>query len=329
MNSSPHRNDTPTQSIASMPGLATETNRITAVIPPGARVGFIDYPMHTNVGDLLIFLGAMDFFAANGNPMPVSFCLYDATPSAWAALETVDVIACHGGGNFGDIYPKHQRLREEALRRFPHKPIVVMPQSIHFSSDETMRASAALFRAHDNVTVCVRDQESEAVAKQHFTDRVLLMPDMAHRLYETFAPVRATADGRAQEPFWLMRRDVEAVPGRNGDPRGADWKTMLRLTDKLRMERHRSASRLRGLLNGADANAVQTYRNTVLSIVMALAGRIGHLNPWTTTRLHGAIFGLLLDRDVTLLDNSYGKNSRYFRQWDPEQRLLSIASSVR
>lgn len=301
--------------------LAADTARIARFIPPGARVGFVDYPMHINVGDLLIFLGAMDFFAANRNPLPVSFCLYDAGERAFAALEDVDVIACHGGGNFGDIYPRHQRLREAIVRRFPHKPVVIMPQSIQFGSEQAMAESAAVFRRHPDVAICVRDAHSEAVARHRFTDKVLLLPDMAHRLYDAFAPVRDAGYAPEDRPFHLLRRDVEAAGTGRDAPQGADWNTIMRFSEKLRMERHRSAARLRGRLGLVSASAVHAYRDTVDGIVTAIAGRLAARNPWTTSRLHGAIFGLLLGRQVTLKDNSYGKNSRYFDQWNRHGRL--------
>jgi exopolysaccharide biosynthesis predicted pyruvyltransferase EpsI len=36
---------------------------------------------------------------------------------------------------------------------------------------------------------------------------------------------------------------------------------------------------------------------------------------WTTSRLHGAILGNLLDKPVKAYDNSYGKLQRYFERW--------------
>jgi pyruvyl transferase EpsO len=311
---------------SAMRSLARKTDELSTVIPTGSLIGFVDYPMHINVGDLLIFLGAMDFFQANANDVGVSFCLYDATSAALDRLENVDVIALHGGGNFGDIYPKHQRLRERVVSRFPHKRIVVMPQSVHFQSDQTMRESAAVFRKHPNVSICVRDRPSEAMVRENFTDHVLLLPDSAHRLYGRFAGIRDLPLDLQAAPLKLLRRDIETVGGTGHPSQGIDWNVIMRLDEKIRMERHRLAARLRGWRNGTSPAAVESFGATVEAIVFAIASRLTTFNHWITTRLHGAILGLILDKRVELINNSYGKNSRYFQQWDPDgQLLLSFA----
>ena len=310
--------------------LGSLTSDIRNSIPQGARVGYVDYPMHVNVGDLLIFLGAMDFFNWNCNEIPHSFCLYDANSRAMDSLQDVDVIACHGGGNFGDIYPRHQKLREQIVRSFPDKPIVIMPQSFHFSSEVAMGESARIFAAHDNVTIYVRDEASFEIARNRFSDKVFYSPDMAHRLYGGFASVRerikTNFNSAEAGEFFLMRRDVEADPQLSGDmPSSFDWKDIMRFSEKLRMERHRTTTRVSGMANRPAPQVLFGYHKTVRGVIEAISMRIGGYNPWSTSRLHGAIMGLLLDRDVTLYDNSYGKNSRYFSKWGPELVRLKQA----
>ncbi len=298
-----------------MQQLGALTNALTTSIPPSGKVGYVDYPMHINVGDLLIFLGAMNFFQWNDNAIPTSFCLYDGKKNAFDSLENVDVIACHGGGNFGDIYPHHQNLREKIVQAFPHKPIVIMPQSMHFNSEEAMHKSADIFKAHDNVTIYMRDEESFIIARKYFSDKVFLCPDMAHRLYNEFSGIRASAKP-LNNKLALMRTDVEAaLDSASTQLVGKDWKNIMRLEEKLRIERHRLATRLAGGLNRPSPDILPAYHQTIKEVVSAIATRIGGHNPWITSRLHGAILGLLLDRQVTLVDNSYGKNSRYFSAW--------------
>jgi pyruvyl transferase EpsO len=302
---------------AAMCGLAAHTDLLSSSIPPGARIGYIDYPMHINVGDLLIFLGAMDFFSCNKNDIHTSFCLYDASPRAFGSLEDVDVIVCHGGGNFGDIYPRHQKLREDIVKTFPHKPIVVMPQSFHFGSKAAMEESASVFRRHQNVTMYVRDQPSHLVARRYFSDQVHLSPDMAHRLYDWLAPVRGATTVGISGPLRLMRRDVEAAATQDQQARGMDWRDIMRLTEKFSIGRHRLRAQMNGRAQLSSPKNVHDYHATVRQVVDKIAKRVIYNNPWVTSRLHGAIFGLLLDRKVEMIDNSYGKNSRYFSQWGP------------
>lgn len=312
----PGRTQTPRDAL--MLALGARTSDISTAIPAGATIAFIDYPVHINVGDLLILLGAMDFFEANRNVIAAASCVFDTGTRALEAMEAADVIACHGGGNFGDIYPRHQMLRETIVKAFPHKPIVIMPQSISFGSEAALKQSAAIFRRHPDVTLFVRDAPSFEIARRHFSEKVHLMPDMAHRLHDRFAPWRSRAD-KAGAPFSLIRRDVEATP----DPlEGVDWRDMVGFTGKIRMGRHRLLAQLRGRLNGHDARALAAYRTTTQALIETIADQLAASGTWKTNRLHGAIFGLLMGKDVTLMDNSYGKNSRYFRQWDPEAKLI-------
>ncbi|WP_189422774.1 polysaccharide pyruvyl transferase family protein [Devosia pacifica] len=267
--------------------------------------------MHANVGDLLIYLGALNFFQANGNEIATSFCIFDAGPRAFDSLADCDVIVCHGGGNFGDIYPAHQNLREQIVGRFPDKPVVVMPQSFHFKTEDAMRQSASHFQRHPNLTIAVRDTHSESLAKAHFTDKVMPLPDMAHRLYDEFELLRTF---RGSAPLYLMRRDVEAS-GTTGIAGGRDWKDLLTFADKAAIGRYRLAAMVAGRVNLSTPAIQRGHHRAVKRVIGELASRLVINDPWITSRLHGAIFGLLLGRTVTLHDNSYGKNSRYFAQW--------------
>jgi len=304
--------------------LAEQTNIVADAIPRGARIGFVDYPMHINVGDLLILLGALDFFRWNANEIHTSFCIFDQTRAAYDRLEQCDVIVCHGGGNFGDIYTRHQGLRETIVARFAHKPVVVMPQSVHFSNAAAMERSAAVFRAHPNVTVFSRDEYSHEIIRTNFTDKVALSPDMAHRLYDSFSSLRDVQADPGVPPLRLMRKDVEAVSSdeRNGSA-GNDWRDILTPIEKARIGQYRVATQWAGMLGIYRTDHLNGLSRALEAIVPAVGGRLVRHGAWATSRLHGAIFGLLLGRDVTLFDNSYGKNSRYFSLWGND--LLSLA----
>jgi pyruvyl transferase EpsO len=68
------------------------------------RVIYYDYPLHLNVGDLLIQQGAEMFFAENNIHIWKRYSVYDM-PSSIRGLDDDVVIICQGGGNFGDLYP--------------------------------------------------------------------------------------------------------------------------------------------------------------------------------------------------------------------------------
>ena len=45
----------------------------------------------------------------------------------------------HGGGNFGDLYGKHQQLRLAALRDFPGMDILWFPQTVYYDDKTHMK----------------------------------------------------------------------------------------------------------------------------------------------------------------------------------------------
>jgi pyruvyl transferase EpsO len=298
--------------------LAKMTETVATAIPRGARIGFVDYPMHINLGDQLILLGALDFFRWNQNEIHTSFCVFNQTRQALERLKACDVIVCHGGGNFGDIYPQHQKLREHLIELYPDKPIIIMPQSVHFSDETAQRKSAAIFRKHRTLTVFVRDEYSLGVVRSQFCDNVVACPDMAHRLLDMFSTCRPASDEhRPLSALALMRRDAEAVSALSeiGHQASVDWTDIMTLAEKVQFWRHRAAVRVSGALGGYDADRLDEFSKTLSAILPAIARRLVRHDTWLTSRLHGAIFGLLLERDVVLFDNSYGKNSRYFSLW--------------
>jgi pyruvyl transferase EpsO len=48
-----------------------------------------------------------------------------------------------------------------------------------------------------------------------------------------------------------------------------------------------------------------------------------------TDRLHGHILAMLMDMPTLVLDNSYGKNSRYAAVWTARSRLVTLLAAAR
>ena len=61
-----------------------------------------------------------------------------------------------------------------------------------------------------------------------------------------------------------------------------------------------------------DWHARHGFRTSILQSALAF---LAPYETIVTTRLHGAIFGLLTGKKVVLLDNSYGKNGHLFETW--------------
>src|SRR5262245_23596720 len=182
-----------------MEELKQRLDAIAGIIPKDRPVIYLDYPMHGNVGDLLIHAGTDRFFAANGYEVIGHFSIHEfclthrpGKPLVFFKesvrrlddlVETGATIVLQGGGNFGDLYRDHQMFRELLIGRYASAPIVILPQSVHFDDSANRAAAARLFAAHPQLYFFARDRESLDFARNDCGCPAALMPDMAHALW--------------------------------------------------------------------------------------------------------------------------------------------------
>ena len=84
------------------------------------RYAILDFPDHSNVGDSAIYLGERKVLSsiAGCEPAYVSSVL-NHNDRVIRDFGDSDIIFLHGGGNFGDVWPLHQKFRERVMKRFP------------------------------------------------------------------------------------------------------------------------------------------------------------------------------------------------------------------
>ena len=87
----------------------------------------LDVPYYTNIGDTLIWEGTKHFL----KNIPHK-CLYTASVETYKnrPLPPDTVILLQGGGNFGDLWRRHQDLRLEVIRAYPKNKIIILPQTV-------------------------------------------------------------------------------------------------------------------------------------------------------------------------------------------------------
>lgn len=284
---------------------------------------YVDFPVHGNIGDLLIMHGTLAFFERYGLKPSVSAAAFAYDPQ-W--IRKGDVVVFHGGGNFGDLYADYgmQGLREFVAGSRPENRVVVLPQTIHFSSEQERKRSAKVFRQHPDLHLCVRDYASFLIARE-FTDHVYLLPDMAHQLYP-IAPLNYAAAGTLR----ISRMDDEKMHNRDGIRVEAatttDWPVVVGDRER-RIETFRRAMRATYRVGlGWRGNRMLTrlwssYSAKLIDDAVALFSAHERI---VTDRLHGHILACLMDRPSIVLDNSYGKNSGYVGAWTGGSELVSL-----
>jgi exopolysaccharide biosynthesis predicted pyruvyltransferase EpsI len=98
-------------------------------------------------------------------------------------------IFLNGGGNFGDIWAGYRQFREGMLERHKGRPIVQLPQTIHFKDQENVDSTARAIEKHGQFTLLVRDKKSLAFAQRWFQCETRLCPDMAFCIGPVAKPV--------------------------------------------------------------------------------------------------------------------------------------------
>lgn len=282
-------------------------------------------PYYLNVGDILIWEGTRQYLRT----LPHR-CLnpgYRYREEDRIGDDTL--ILLQGGGNFGDLWRWVQDERLDILRRHPRNPAVLFPVSCWYEDAELMRRDAEELAGHSNLTICVRDQASYDRLTGHFRNRILLVPDMA--FFIDPAPLRKFNVSGSNDYLYLKRSDKEWVSGKAMRPpvptRGrtvADWPSLEQVPWHWALYQAvlawgRQARYRRGVWRVSDGGVQlsdwfyhQVCRRLLIRQGAAFIGRHGEI---TTTRLHGAILAILMDKTVCAVDNRDGKISAFFRTW--------------
>ena len=290
----------------------------------GRPFHYVDVPVYGNIGDLLILHGTLAFFRRYRLAPRIAAPAL-SYQSRW--LKRGEVVVFQGGGNFGDLYDEYgmHPLREAVVAAYPENRIVIMPQSIHFAHEAHRERSARLFRQHPDVHIFVRDKSSYHAARA-FSDHVYLMPDMAHQLY----PIAAKSDMMTGGALMISRMDDEKnrASGKSGFNVMAttDWPIVI--GDKeCRIDLFRRGLRGMNRLGlGWLGNKMLFTRWIAFSgeLIEDAVRLFSAHDRIVTDRLHGHILACLMNKPSIVLDNNYGKNSRYVDAWTVGSGLVSL-----
>lgn len=304
---------------AVMLDLAQRLDALDAPLGARADVVLIDYPVAENIGDFLIHAGTERYLATHGHRLIASYSGFNFDPQR-CSIPARAVILIQGGGNFGDLWPDHQALRERVVDRFSAHRIISLPQTIHFASPTACSTAMALIRSRPNVVVCARDRDSATLLRDAGVANAVLLPDMAHAMWGAWPTPPAVSDAM----LVMRRRDVERPRGGAVADGALEWSDAWRVADRGLF---RLARKLH-VLDGRSANRLpvaalwRRVRDRLIARGVALL--LPHAAV-STDRLHVMLLALLLDRRVEVHDNSYGKLGRYIDSWLAADENLSRA----
>jgi pyruvyl transferase EpsO len=293
-----------------MDGLKNQLQQILNVIPRDSNIYYLDYPVHDNGGDLLIMKGTEAFFKDYNILIRARYSVLDFPETL--NIPKDHLIVLHGGGNFGDLYPAHQKLREKVITRYPHHRIVMLPQTIFYNSESEFERTAQIINGHQDVHLYVRDTLSFKMATEKFHKcGVYLSPDMAHHLW----PIQSKSSP-GKDLLCFFRTDIEKTGEqeqleRYGRGDYLDWTSLYNWVEKKMINMI-----VRIMKKGNRPLPMQAIWGKYTDYLVDKAiKRFSGYRQVQTSRLHGHILSCLMDKPNTLLDNSYGKNSNYYNTW--------------
>ncbi|HST54660.1 MAG TPA: polysaccharide pyruvyl transferase family protein [Solirubrobacteraceae bacterium] len=322
--------DTTSTTLADTSATLVETLRqgyaetLDRLLPPGSQVVLLDYPTHENIGDHVIWLGQTAYLGSRDD-LSVHFIsdrFNYSHGSLSRHLPADAIVLFSGGGNFGDIYPQMQRMREAVIEHFTHNRFIQLPQTVSYEGRDTVRTTAATMSRHPDFTLLARDQQSLEFASETLPCKVELCVDSA------FALGAQLRTARADRPImWIARRDSESVHVPTDLPPEVevfDWGDIKRdpRAWKIGYQRRRAWAGGLATLSAYGKSSkhvsdrlVHAFDRSSWTHVRAGLERLSHAQVLVTDRLHGHIMATLLDIPHVLLDNADSKLKRFYDTW--------------
>jgi pyruvyl transferase EpsO len=326
------------------------------------QCALLNYPNHYNIGDHLIWLGTI-FYLVNVLGVAVNYAASIESFSREELAEKVgqSPIFFLGGGNFGDIWSYYQRFYERILPDYHDRPIIFLPQSIRFRSEERLERAKNIFNNHPDITIFARENRSYEFAKQHFYNcKVFKSPDMALEMIN-IANWSFLKPTRKDTILYLSRKDGEL--NRNSSPESIDLPNVV--IEDWASYRFKGVPRTLSVPGIAHILQQSWQQGTVIphewisrqlwkqfhsytATFNQLDNPSLHRKSWNfmhngvyqflqhrliiTNRLHGHILCILLKIPHLFLANSYHKNESFHETWTyqiPFCRFIQDASQIK
>lgn len=291
-------------------------SQLRSVLSSTRTVALVDVPVHRNVGDFLIYEGARRYLSTLGKKIEYVSDLRRFDSHLLRRRMPEGTVLINGGGNFGDLWPDHQCLKEQIANELPDYPIVQLPQTIHFRDRSRMQQANDIMGAHPNFTLFARDLPSFERATSGLPSvKTLYAPDVAFG----WEPENRTSGFDAEGILVLARTDQESTselltwvsPWLQQEDRITDWQMSLREQALYSLARvpgkisnGGNEFRKRGILYPSLERSLNLISWLNISSAVRLFSRA---NVVITDRLHAHILATMMGIPSIAVDNAYGK----------------------
>lgn len=277
-------------------------------------------PSHGNLGDHAITIAELQALQA----LHPGFKYIDLTDRQTGRIEKLYavnapsnmVVAIHGGGFLGSLWPQGEYRFRRTLQDFPKNKVIVLPQTITFDTETEegkafLKESQEIYSAHPDLTIFVREKKSFAFMQQYFpTVKCILVPDIV-----TLLDIPLEQKERSGILF-CMRRDLEKTLDK-------DHIEMVQaaVRKKYPDEKISFTDTVIGDENTyIDPEDSETYVTKKLE-------QFKGSKLVVTDRLHGMVFAALTDTPCIAMNNSNGKVQAVY-DWIRGNEYIRFVDSV-
>ncbi len=290
----------------------------------GARtVGFINFPNHGNPGDPGLWLGTHSLLKTLGVKVAYQSTYWSLDLDQLGRAVKDNPVLINGGGNFGDLYAGQQGARMQLLRGWKDRPVVQLPQSIHFRDPANAAEVAQVIADQGAFTMMVRDTQSVELSRSLLGVDAVLSPDQAFGL----VPLRSAAP-ITRDVLWMVwdrgvaeYTDDSQLESPPDFVHVEDWITGAYLAHEQFDRAGAKAFALNRAIEAAWAEKRPWKK--LASTFQPLAQRwfdrgvdlIAGSRVLVTNKMHGHIVATMLGTPHVVLDNSYGKVAGCIDTW--------------
>lgn len=228
-------------------------------------------------------------------------------PQLLKQIQKEDILFFHGGGNIGNLWPKSEYIRRDAISVWKKNKKIILPQSICFTDDENGRAelleSKKAYNSPEVILVC-RDSASFEFAKREFECKCILTPDIVlyHKQSKSYHKRRGLV--------LCFRKDKEKILTEN----------------EVKLIRNIGKENFSQILERDTVGESKTKKNreAALQEFMKILMRAELV---ITDRMHCMVFCALTGTPCIAFDNSYGKLKGCY-EWIHSLKYIVLVNNI-
>lgn len=287
----------------------------------GNKVILTDCPYYSNIGDILIWQGEVEFLKSIDSEILSQTSFYTFN---YPKIDSDVTICLQGGGNFGDLYRICQDFRKDIILKYPNNRIIIFPQSVWYTNTDLMKKDALSFSSHPDLYICARDLHSYRILNQYFgKNKILLVPDLAFYLdLSKYHIIPSNLNKKLWKKLYFKRLDKEYIDSDVDFLKSikdvADWptfeqpKSIFIRFESLLYYMHRFHIPKFVYAIFADKLMRSYFKPKLISEGVNLLNKYDLIY---VTRLHAMILGVLMSKNIVVLDNTTGKLSSFYDTW--------------